>query len=105
MNSKKSVIIVVYLLSILMFNIIALTNMDKFMQWYRETMDYGNILVAMGPVFIAEFLHICITIIICIILRFAKKVDIKIKKIFYKLPVITIFIWPLILIIASRIIF
>lgn len=105
MNSKKVIIITVYLLSILMFNIIALANMDKFMQWYRETMDYGNILVAMEPVFIAEFLHIFITIIIAIILKFVKKIDIKSKKLFYKLPVITIFIWPLILIIASRIIF
>ena len=46
--------------------IIADLNTDKFMDWYMETMDYGNPAILMGPNIIAEMIHVFVTIIMCI---------------------------------------
>lgn len=103
MNKKKIIIIVIYLISLLIFSIIADLNEEKFMQYYIETMDYGNILVTLFPSLMAEFIHIIMTIIIAIGIKFCPKVDIEIKKIVYKMPIFTIFLWVPIAIISSNI--
>jgi hypothetical protein len=105
MNKKKIIIIISYLISLLIFSIIAELNTDRFIYWYMETMDYGNMLLTLVPSIMAEFLHIFITIIIAIILKFNKNVDLEIKRLFYKLPIITIFLWLPIAILSSRIVF
>ena len=105
MNKKKAIIIICYLISLLISSIIAELNTDKFICWYMETMDYGNMLLTMVPSIMAEFLHIFITIIIAIILRCTKKVDLEIIRLLYKLPFITIFLWLPIAIVSSRIVF
>lgn len=105
MNKKKAITIICYLISLLIFSIIAELNTDRFIRWYMETMDYGNMLLTMVPSIMAEFLHIFITIIIAFILRCTKKVDIEIIRLLYKLPIITIFLWIPIAIVSSRIVF
>ena len=103
MWKKKLIIISIYLISIFIFSIIAELNTERFVQWYMESMDYGNVLIAMGPTIMAEMLHILITVVLAIVIRFIKNIDIEIKRLFYKLPIITIFIWIPIGIIVSRI--
>lgn len=103
MNKKKTIIIITYLLTLFIFITIAELNTDNFVRWYMETMDYGNILIAAGPVFIAIDLHILITVIISIIVRFIEKIDKQIKKTIYILPIITLFIWYPIALIISKI--
>lgn len=104
MNKKKIIIIAIYLMSLLIFSFIAEFNTNKFMNWYMETMNYGNILVTLVPSLMAEFLHIIITIIIAITIKASKKVDLKIKKTFYKMPIFTIFLWVPIAVISSNMI-
>lgn len=104
MNKKKIIIMAIYLISLLIFNFIAELNTNKFMNWYMETMNYGNILVTLVPSLMAEFLHIIITIIIAITIKASKKVNLEIKKIFYKMPIFTIFLWVPIAVILSNII-
>lgn len=93
MSRKKVMIRIIYIISMLVFMIIAELNINNFMEWYRETMDYGNILLVLVPSAIAEFLHILTTIIIAIVVKFIKKINLEIKKLFYKLPIITIILW------------
>ena len=104
MNKKKTIIIITYLLTLAIFITIAEINIDNFVRWYRETMDYGNILIALGPIVIATVLHILITVIIAVIVRFIKNVDKNIKKIIYILPIITLFIWFPLTFIVSKIV-
>ena len=102
MNRKKIIIIITYLLTLAIFITIAEINIDNFVSWYRETMDYGNVLIALGPIVIATVLHVLITVIIAIIVRFIKNIDKDVKKIIYILPIITLFIWfPLTFIISK----
>ena len=105
MNRKKfiikNIIIVVYLISILLFNIITYLNLDNFLDWYRETMDYGNPAILLGPFIMAEILHIAITIVLAIIVRFIKKIDKEIKMIFYLMPISTIFFWIPMMVLCS----
>ena len=109
MNKKiiiiKNIIIVIYLSSILCFNIIADLNLDNFMDWYRSTMDYGNPAILLGPTICAEMLHIFITIILAIIVRFIKKIDVEIKEIFYLMPISTMFFWIPMMLLSSYIVF
>lgn len=104
MNKKKIIIMAIYLMSLLIFSLIAELNTNKFMNWYMETMNYGNILVTLVPSLMAEFLHIIITIIIAITIKTSKKVDLEIKNTFYKMPIFTIFLWVPIALISSNII-
>lgn len=104
MNKKKTIIIITYLLTLAIFITIAEINIDNFVRWYRETMDYGNILIALGPIVIATVLHILITVIIAVIVRFIKNIDKNIKKIIYILPIITLFIWFPLTFIVSKIV-
>ena len=53
MNRKKIIIIITYLLTLAIFITIAEINIDNFVSWYRKTMDYGNALIAFGPMIIA----------------------------------------------------
>ena len=102
MNKKKTIIIITYLLTLVIFITIAELNIDNFVHWYMETMDYGNILIALGPIVIATVLHVLITVIIAIIVRFIKNIDKDVKKIIYILPIITLFIWfPLTFVISK----
>lgn len=103
MNKKKLTIIITYLLTLVIFIIIAEINTDNFVRWYMETMDYGNILIATAPVLISVILHILITVIIAISVRFIKNIDKEVKKIIYVFPIITLFIWFPIALIISRI--
>ena len=93
MNRKKVIIIVFYLISIVCCIIIADLNTDKFMDWYMETMDYGNPAILIAPNIIAEMLHVFVTIILAIIVKFIKNIDGEIKKIFYYMPLCTILLW------------
>ena len=93
MNRKKIIIIITYLLTLAIFITISEINIDNFVSWYRKTMDYGNALIAFGPMIIATVVHVLITVIIAIIVRFIKNIDKDIKKIIYILPIITLFIW------------
>ena len=93
MNRKKVIIIAVYLISIVCCIIIADLNTDKFMDWYMETMDYGNPAILMEPNIIAEMIHVFVTIILAIIVKFIKNIDGEIKKIFYYMPLCTILLW------------
>ena len=104
MNKKKTIIIITYLLTLAIFITIAEINIDNFVRWYRETMDYGNILIALGPIVIATVLHILITVIIAVIVSFIKNIDKNIKKIIYILPIITLFIWFPLTFIVSKIV-
>ena len=81
MNKKKTIIIITYLLTLVIFITIAELNIDNFVRWYMETMDYGNVLIALGPIVIATVLHVLITVIIAIIVRFIKNIDKDVKKI------------------------
>lgn len=102
MNKKKTIIIITYLLTLVIFITIAELNIDNFVRWYMETMDYGNVLIALGPIVIATVLHVLITVIIAIIVRFIKNIDKDVKKIIYILPIITLFIWfPLTFVISK----
>ena len=102
MNKKKIIIIITYLLTLVIFITIAELNIDNFVHWYMKTMDYGNILIALGPIVIATVLHVLITVIIAIIVRFIKNIDKDVKKIIYILPIITLFIWfPLTFVISK----
>lgn len=56
-----------------------------------ETMDYGNVLIAMGPILIAETVYIFLTLVIVLVAKFLK-IEENIKNIFYMLPIITIII-------------
>lgn len=104
MNKKKIIIIVIYIISLLIFSFIAELNTNEFMNWYMETMDYGNILVTLAPSLMAEFLHIIMTIIIAIVIKVSKKVDLGIRKMFYRMPIFTIFLWIPISVISSNMI-
>lgn len=102
MNRKKIIIIITYLLTLAIFITIAEINIDNFVSWYRETMDYGNVLIALGPIVIATVLHIFITVIIAIIVIFIKSINKEVKELIYILPIITLFIWfPLTFIISK----
>jgi len=103
--NKRIFIIGIYLMSLLIFSIIADLNEERFLQYYMETMEYGNILVTLAPSLIAEFLHIIITIIIAIIIKFSNKIDLETKRIFYRLPIFTIFLWIPVAIISCNIVF
>lgn len=104
MNRKKTIIITTYLLTLVIFITIAEINIDNFVSWYRETMEYGNAIIAFGPMIIATALHVLITVTIAIIIKFIKSIDKDIKKIIYILPIITIIIWLPIAFIISKII-
>ena len=104
MNKKKTIIIITYLLTLVIFITIAELNIDNFVRWYMETMDYGNALIALGPLFIAIDLHILITVIIAIIIKFIKSIDKEVKKIIYILPIITLLILFPIAFIISKIV-
>ena len=104
MNKKKIIIIVIYIISLLIFSFIAELNTNEFMNWYMETMDYGNILVTLAPSLMAEFLHIIMTIIIAIVIKVSKKVYLGIRKMFYRMPIFTIFLWIPISVISSNMI-
>ena len=54
-------------------------------------MDYGNVLIAMGPILIAETVYIFLTLVIVLVAKFLK-IEENIKNIFYMLPIITIII-------------
>ena len=82
---------------------IGFLNIDNFIRWYMEDMEYGNMLLVLVPPIIAGFIYFCLTLIIAIILKFNKKVELEIKKVFYKFPVITIFIWLPMTILSSYI--
>lgn len=102
MNRKKVIIIAIYLFSIVGCIIIADLNTDKFMDWYMETMDYGNPAILMGPNIIAEMIHVFVTIILAIIVKFIKNIDAEIKKFFYFMPLCTIILWlPIMLLIGD----
>ena len=102
MNKKKIIIIIAYLLTLAIFITIAEINIDNFVSWYRKTMDYGNVLIALGPIVIATVLHIFITVIIAIIVIFIKSINKEVKELIYILPIITLFIWfPLTFIISK----
>lgn len=102
MNKKKIIIIIIYLLTLAIFITIGELNIDNFVHWYMETMDYGNVLIALGPIVIATVLHIFITVIIAIIVIFIKNINKEVKKLIYILPIITLFIWfPLTFIISK----
>ena len=104
MNKKKTIIIITYLLTLVIFITIAELNIDNFVHWYMETMDYGNILIALGPIVIATVLHVLITVIIAIFIKFIKSIDKEVKKIIYILPIITLLIWFPIAFIISKIV-
>ena len=102
MNKKKIIIIIAYLLTLAIFITIGELNIDNFVRWYMETMDYGNVLIALGPIVMAIVLHIFITVIIAIIVIFIKSINKEVKKVIYILPIITLFIWfPLTFIISK----
>ena len=104
MNKKKIIIIIAYLLTLVIFITIAELNIDNFVRWYMETMDYGNVLIALGPIVIATVLHVLITVIIAIFIKFIKSIDQEVKKIIYILPIITLLIWFPIAFIISKIV-
>lgn len=59
MNKRKVlVILATYILILIIFIVIAELNTENFVRWYMETMDYGNVLIAMGPILIAETVYI-----------------------------------------------
>ena len=93
MNKRKVLtILTIYILTLIIFIIIAELNTENFVRWYMETMDYGNVLIAMGPILIAETAYIFLTIIIALVAKFLKLEE-NVKNIFYMLPIITIIIW------------
>ncbi len=93
MNKRKVLtILTIYILTLIIFIIIAELNTENFVRWYMETMDYGNVLIAMGPILISETVYIFLTIVIALVAKFLKLEE-NVKNIFYMLPIITIIIW------------
>ena len=93
MNKRKVLtILTIYILTLIIFIIIAELNTENFVRWYMETMDYGNVLIAMGPILIAETVYIFLILVIALVAKFLK-IEENIKNIFYMLPIITIIIW------------
>ena len=93
MNKRKVfTILTIYILTLIIFIIIAELNTENFVRWYMETMDYGNGLIAMGPILIAETVYIFLILVIALVAKFLK-IEENIKNIFYMLPIITIIIW------------
>lgn len=105
MNKRKIFIVSIYLLTLILFIFIAEINTDNFVRWYMETMSYGNIFIAMGPLLIAINLHMLITLISSIIVMFIKKIDKELKSLIYALPIITLFIWYPIALVISKILY
>lgn len=105
MNKKKNKIIMIlfiHIFSLFLITFISLSNTERFIQWYMETMDYGNIFIAVIPLLLGEFIHFSIMVIIAIIIRFIKNIDVDIKKVIYFLPLLTIILqYPIALLVQN----
>lgn len=106
MNKNKKIIAIILVLHIFsLFILIQISelSMEPFVEDYVRTMNYGNPIIAVMPLFLGEFIHFFIMIIIALIAKVKKNIDKSIKKVMYMLPILTLILQVPISILVYRV--
>jgi amino acid permease len=106
MNKTKKTIILIaifHIVSLFIVTLISKLNTEAFLEDYAKTMDYGSPLIAGMPLFIGEFIHLSIMILIALIVKLRKNIDKNVKKVVYILPILTIILQLPIAVLVFRI--